>query len=171
MSREKKEDIMKVKITIISLFILSCFIFLTGCQQKKAIEQTVLNNKELYVGDNTSVYNLVNSLNNNDYFDMIELQTKEAPYGVIITYNNHLSNDEHRKIALNNATYILAFVHNADWVNFKWKKDQSETTVTREQLTKLYENDLMGSYTEKELNQWIQEKLAHPKLLAKIWQE
>lgn len=92
----------------------------------------------------------------------LELQTTEEPYGIIVNYAQTKISDEleldYRELALFNATYVLALVHNAGWVTFNFL--EQSFTVTREELQQLYQKDVREFQNDEELSTFIQPILA-----------
>lgn len=92
----------------------------------------VLAYKNSYVGDNSSISNILNNLPANEYLNGIELKTQSEPYGIIAKYkitNNEIElsfeDKSTRKLSqgdilLNNAVIIFALVQNADYIEYKF---------------------------------------------------
>lgn len=151
---------------IIRLFFFSFLIllFLNGCNSNEVIEnEDIFKFKNSYVGDNSAVGNITRELPipNGEQLNGLELKTSEEPYGIILNYITEENSPEietnYNELVLYNATFILALVHNADWVKFNFVG--GEFIVNREELESFYGKDIRDFNNEDELIMFIQEYL------------
>ncbi|WP_026688789.1 DUF4825 domain-containing protein [Alteribacter aurantiacus] len=147
--------------------VLSCFIIIIGVSGCNSIEQNepedLFQFKDSYVGDAGVVGSITRELPNpnGEQVHGLELETTNKPYGVILNYIESEKSEgiatDYNELALYNASFILALVHNADWVSFKFL-DQ-ELTITREDTQSFFEKDITQFNSEQELSSFIQETL------------
>ncbi len=156
---------------IVYIGLLAGSLLLYGCASDTVTqEEDLYRYHNSYVGDNGAVGNITRQLPNptGEQMSGLELQTTEEPYGIIVHYAQAKISDEpesdYRELALFNATYVLALVHNADWVTFNFV-DQT-FTVTREKLQNLYQKDIRDFRNEEELSRYIQSFLADESKVA-----
>ncbi|WP_404328616.1 DUF4825 domain-containing protein [Mesobacillus maritimus] len=145
-------------------FLLFILLFLNGCNLNEVNkEEDIFQFKDSYVGDAGAVGNITNLLPkpNGEQGSGLELKTTEEPYGVILNYasveKSEGTETNYEELALYNATFILALVHNADWVTFNFV--EQEFVVTREELQRFYGTDIREFNNEDDLNRFIQENL------------
>ncbi|WP_134703160.1 DUF4825 domain-containing protein [Ammoniphilus sp. YIM 78166] len=145
-------------------FLMIVLLILNGCSPTDVHkEDDLFQYKNSYVGDNGAVGKIASRLPNpnGEHPNGMELQTKEEPFGIILNYIEAEKSDgmetNYKELALYNATFILALVHNAEWVQFNFV--EKEFIVTREKLHSLYEKDIRQFNNEEELRKVIIEKL------------
>ncbi|WP_246943596.1 DUF4825 domain-containing protein [Bacillus pinisoli] len=131
--------------------LLSIFIILfisIGCTSTDERDD-IFKWKGTYVGDNSSVAGILNSLQNKDNLNGFELQTKEEPYGIILHYDDLSIKED----ILYNATFIFALIHNADWITFT--NGMQRTTITRSELHDWYGTNLNSKESTEDLVEMI----------------
>ncbi len=153
------------KILVIALTLFFVFSILTGCEsnesksvngiQKINIEK-LIQYKDSYVGDNSSVGGILYNLPGNIYVKQFSLQTNTTPYGIKVNYgleqNSNLKEDDFnkfwnsesvRKIFLNNSTTLFILVKNVDKVEFELDTPSKQSfSITRKELEAFYGKDL-----------------------------
>lgn len=153
------------KRTRLFFFSVLILLLLGGCNSKPPpAKDDLFRFKDSYVGDNGAVGNIINGLRSPDgeKSNEFELKTTEEPYGIIVDYKTDetvaSAEKNYKETALYNATFILALIKNADWVQFNFVED--EVTVTRADLESWYsEKDLRAFQTQEELTSFSQEYL------------
>ncbi len=154
------------RLAIISVFVFS--LGMVGCS--KSTEQkvtsteskvdliTVLKYKDSYVGDNSAIGGIVNSLPANIYKEGIELQTTSKPYEITIRYkgfkeidirfeDDSLISSSFSQVMKNNALIILSLIKNADIVNFDID-DGTVLTYKRNELVDVHKEDFGNNLEE-----------------------
>jgi hypothetical protein len=156
---------------ILYMAIVAGALLLHGCAPSTVTqEEDLFRYHNSYVGDNGAVGNITRRLPKpaGEQMSGIELQTTEEPYGMILNYAQAKISEEHimdySELALFNASYVLALVHNADWVTFNFVEDT--ITVTREKLQQLYQKDIREFQNDEELSTFIQPILADERKVA-----
>lgn len=133
---------MKNKFKVLVPVILTVSLSLIGCgnnsdkistQDGKTTSQIetydLIKYKDSYVGDNSSVGNIIGKLPGNEYNAGFSLQTDKEPYGITINYKakENLSEDNYNKFWSDkkvteflekNAVVVLALVKNAEIIEF-----------------------------------------------------
>ena len=140
----------------LSSFLLLAILIVSGCNTKNG-EEDIFKFKDSYVGDNSAIGNIVNQLQGAEYFKGIELKTKEKPYGIILNYDWSESEQNYKKTAIYNATFLFALVQNVDWIIFDF--GNQEYKITKEILQNWYGEDFSGLQSEDELKTFIQKHL------------
>lgn len=143
---------------------LSMFlILLSGCSSNSnAVDADPFQYKDAYIGDNSAVVNTLMHLQGADHFSGFELQTKEEPYGMTVSYDWTESELNPKETAINNTSYLFALIQNADWVTFHFETvaGAEEYKITREELRAGYDMDLRAIEDEGELKGYIEELIA-----------
>nr|WP_256376322.1 DUF4825 domain-containing protein [Solibacillus sp. R5-41] len=85
------------------------------------------------------------------------MQTREKPYGIILNYDWLESEQNYKKTAIYNSTYLFALVQNVDWITFIFGNQQYK--ITKEDLQNWYGEDFSGLQSEDELKTFIQKQL------------
>src|SRR4051794_19168157 len=123
-------------------FTMLILLFLNGCNSSN-VNEGIFQFKGSYVGDSIAVVNIVNQLPSGEYFEGVELKTKEEPYGIILNYEGIEAEEiekKYKETAIYNATFIFALVQNAEWITFKF--DNQEYKVAKENLQDWYGKEL-----------------------------
>lgn len=135
-------------------------VLLSGCSSNVSSEAGIFQYKGSYVGDNSTVINIVKQLSHNKELSQISLEIKKESYGVVLEYKDMdvtRVDKEMKETVISNSTYIFTLSKQVDWITFKFA-DQ-EFSVTREQLQKWYGKELDRFTNEKDLKGLIQEHL------------
>ncbi|WP_404451810.1 DUF4825 domain-containing protein [Virgibacillus necropolis] len=141
-------------------FSLLLLLLITGCNSSSNVNEDLFKFKDSYVGDNSVVENIVRQLPNGEYVEGFELETKEAPYGMILEYGDieaTMIDDAIKETAIYNATFIFALVKNAEWITFEFGKQTH--TVTKKKLQGWYGKELSEFTNEDNLRNLIEEYL------------
>lgn len=117
------------------------------------VHKNVFAYKGAYVGDNSAVINIANQLKGAEYIHSFELKTDKAPYGVIIKYNLPNLDNDFKKIAINDATYLFTLLRNADFINFRMANE--DVILTKAMLIKWYGDDFTNIDNEQQLKAFI----------------
>ena len=107
---------MKQILKFLSLSLLVILI-VSGCNTNNRKED-IFKFKDSFVGDNSAVGSIVNQLQGAKYLKWFELEIKEKPYGIILNYDWSESEQNYKKTAVFNATFLFTLVQNAEWVTF-----------------------------------------------------
>ncbi|MEF9951355.1 MAG: DUF4825 domain-containing protein [Clostridium sp.] len=122
--------------------------------------KSLIKYKNSYIGNATSVSQIVNLLPGNKFSSGISLQTSTKPYGLNVNYNANSKKDDYAKfwkdnnsniVLEKNAVVMFSLIQNADYVEFN--VDDASTTplkFTRESLTKKYEKELTNLFKTNE---------------------
>jgi len=159
------------------VLLLFCMSFLsTGCQKSESsdmeIEQTspiamdldkLLKYKDSYIGDNSAVGGILFELPGNIYVNNYYLETGVLPFAVEVDYgikNNsgleevdldkYWTDENTKKIFLNNAAAFFILVQNADEVRFN--------LFTSEKRAFLISRDEMEDFLGKDLRKYAENK-------------
>jgi hypothetical protein len=157
---------------VLPLLMFALFI-LNGCNSTEVNKEDLFQFKDSYVGDAGAVGNITRQLPNpnGEQLNGLELKTTKEPYGIILNYIKAETSEEietnYRELALYNATFILALVKNADWVQYNF--DKQELKVTREELQKFYGKDIRQFNNEEELNMFIQKNLENKNKVSQFF--
>lgn len=146
---------MKRMFKLVSFFMLAILI-LSGCNTKNE-EEDVFKFRDSYIGDNSAVGSIVNQLQEAEHFKVFELETKEQPYGIILNYDWSAPEQDYKKAAIYNATFLFTLVRNADWTTFNF--DNQEYKLTREDLQGWYGEDLSNLKNENETKELTEKYL------------
>ena len=146
---------MKQMLKFLSLSLLVILI-VSGCNTNNEKED-IFKFKDSFVGDNIAVGNIVNQLQGAEHFKWFELETKEKPYGIILNYDWSESEQNYKKTAVFNATFLFTLVQNAEWVTFNF--DHQEYKITKENLQNWYGEDFSELKNEDDLKALTQKHL------------
>ncbi len=138
---------MKQIFKFLSLSLL-VIIIVSGCNTNNGKED-IFKFKDSFVGDNSAVGNIVSQLQGAENFKEFELKTKEKPYGIILNYDWSDSEQNYKRTAIYNATFLFALVQNADWITFNF--DNREYKITKENLQNWYGENFSELKSEDEL--------------------
>ena len=164
---------MKNKFKILYLVIIIVSLSLIGCesnsskiskQDVKTISQVktydLLKYKGSYVGDNSSVGNVIGKLPANAYSAGFSLETNKQPYGITINYkaNQSLGEEDYNKFwsgkKINeflekNAVVLLSLIQNADVIEFNVDNIGEKTyKYDRKSLEQKYGGDLKNLFKD-----------------------
>jgi hypothetical protein len=116
--------------------------------------------KNSYVGDNTSVGNIVAKLPANEYNAGFSLQTNKEPYGITINYkvNQNLGEENYykfwsdkkvNKFLEKNAVVLLSLIQNADVIEFNVDNiGEKSYKYDRKSLEQKYGGDLKDLFKD-----------------------
>ncbi|MFF3102510.1 DUF4825 domain-containing protein [Viridibacillus arvi] len=141
------------------LFSLLILLSLNGCNSRE-VNEDIFQYKASYVGDNSTVGNIVKLLLNSEYLDGFELKTIEEPYGILINYKGISAEDiekNYKETAIYNATFIFTLVKNAKWITFNF--DDQEYKITKQELESWYGKELSEYMSEEDLTKLTQKYL------------
>ncbi|MGE7926044.1 DUF4825 domain-containing protein [Viridibacillus arvi] len=150
---------MKQMLKFLSLSLLVILI-VSGCNTNNGKEdgkEDIFKFKDSLVGDNSAVGNIVNQLQGAEHLKGFELETKERPYGIILNYDWSESEQNYKKTAIFNATFLFTLVQNADWITFNF--DNQEYKITKENLQNWYGEDFSELKNEYDLKALTQKHL------------
>lgn len=149
------------------LFSLSVLLLLNGCSSANT-SKDLFELKGSYIGDNSAVVHIVHQLLHEEKFKKLELQTKEQPYGIHLAYEDISGGDnEHKKVAIYNATFIFALIQNADWITFQF--DDTEYTLTKKELESWYTQQLSDFSSEQSLKELATDYLNDEEKVNKLF--
>lgn len=160
------------KVTRYIVFSMLLMLILSGCSSNASLKEDIFQYKGSYVGDNSAVGNIVNSLPHNKELKQISLQTKKEPYGVTLDYkgiNSTMVEKELKETAIFNSTFIFALIKNADWITFRFP--DHEYTVTKENLQKWYGKKFDGITNEKDLKKFINDHLKNEREVNQLFKD
>ena len=146
---------MKQMLKFLSMSLLVILI-ISGCNTNNEKED-IFKFKDSFVGDNSAVGNIVNQLQGAEHFKGFELETKEKPYGIILNYDWSESEQNYKKTAVFNATFLFTLVQNAEWITFNF--DNQEYKITKENLQNWYGEDFSELKNEDDLKALTQKHL------------
>ena len=146
---------MKQILKFLSLSLLVILI-VSGCNTNNEKED-LFKFKDSFVGDNSAVGNIVNQLQGAEHFKGFELKTKEKPNGIILNYEWSDLEQNYKKTAVYNATFLFTLVQNLEWVNFNFANQ--EYKITKENLQNWYGEDFSEFKSEDDLKALTQKHL------------
>ena len=135
-------------------------VMLAACNSTDDAPDDLFQFKDAYVGDNSAVGNLIGRLPGNMNVKQILLETQTEPYGVVIDYEDAMTEEERKEIAIHNASFIFALIQNADRATFNFS--EHPYSITRSELQEWYGTELRDISTESELRDLIQSHLDDP---------
>ncbi|PID15291.1 DUF4825 domain-containing protein [Sporosarcina sp. P34] len=157
-------------------YFLSSFIlllFLTGCSSTtNQSSEDLFQYKGSFIGDNSAVIHIIEQLRDAEKFEKVSLETKTAPYGMTIKYENMdatIGESEYKKTAIYNASYLFALINNAEWASFEFEGDTY--TIHKTKLQDWYGKELNDFTNEEELDGFIQEKLQDDSEVQQLFME
>lgn len=139
----------KIKVLVPLILILSLSLVGCGMNSEKKSKYNIKNTstveaydliiyKGSYVGDNSSVGNIIKSLPANEYSAGFSLQTSKEPYEIIVNYkanenlgeenyNKFWSDKKPAKLLEKNAVVLLSLVTNAEIIKFNVDNIEKES--------------------------------------------
>lgn len=123
--------------------------------------------KNTYVGDNSTILNIVRELQYSEKLDEISLKTETEPYGITVEYEDPETG--RREAALYNTTFLLALVPNADWVTIYY--GDAGYAFTREKLEEWYGTSLSSFTSEEELDSFIKRYVEDEETLRSFFED
>lgn len=150
------------KILIEAMLLVAALFIMGACSPLLAAEETDLFEYEgAVVGNNSAVFNTLNRLPGAEHFTGFELETKQQPYGIIVSYDWTQAASSDKETAVRNATYLFTLIDNVDWVQFDFDTGAGveQYRLTREQLQAWYEVDLTGIDEQEKLEELLEQYL------------
>lgn len=120
----------------------------------EAIE-SAYSNKTAYVGDNSKVGGILNSMGNpnNTTWGGMELHTSEKPYGLIASYigdeEAHNYYSQNQSTLRQRALILLALIDNADYVKISVSNEES---ARQWEYSRVWAEELMGGDVREQTN-------------------
>ena len=142
-----------LKFLFLSLLVI---LIVSGCNTNNE-KENLFKFKDSFVGDNSAVGNIVNQLQGAKHFKGFELKTKEKPYGIILNYDWSDLEQNYKKTAVFNATFLFTLVQNLEWVHFNFANQ--EYKITKENLQNWYGEDFSEFKNEDDLKALTQKHL------------
>ncbi|WP_066172769.1 DUF4825 domain-containing protein [Bacillus marinisedimentorum] len=139
------------------LLLMSFSLLLNGCSSVENAKEDIFGFKGTYIGDANTLGNMIRQLPSAEYFEGMELKTKEKPYGMVLAYSiedEPVNEAAVKKTVLANAAFLFALVKNADWITFAF--GDQRYTVTKEDLQKWYGKELASFKSADDLENLIQ---------------
>jgi len=161
---------MKQMLKFLSLSLLVILI-VSGCNANNEEEdgkEDIFKFKESFVGNNSAVGNIVNQLQGAEHLKGFELETKEKPYGINLNYDWLDSEQNYKKTAIFNATFLFTLVQNVDWITFNF--DNQEYKITKENLQNRYGKDFSELESEDDLKVLTQKHLENEDKVNQLFQ-
>ena len=167
----KGKRLVMVVIGFLCIFTLSGLLLTSGLT-KEDIEprptaynvDVLLKNKTAYVGDNSKVVTLINSLPYANVRGEVSLQTRKTPYEIQVIYdfsNVYIDPKEMKTTFQNNATLLFSLIKNVDIINFNLKGTGEEIKY------QFNRGDLQKSFN-KDLREYGKDSLAFETLLNSL---
>ncbi|WP_227429919.1 DUF4825 domain-containing protein [Psychrobacter sp. I-STPA6b] len=122
--------------------------------------------KGTYVGNNSAVSHILNNLSVTGYSKNFELETQQAPYGIILNYDGAQTLQQRQKIVVYTATYLFTLIRNVDWITYNFASQRY--TISKTQLQNWYKEDLSTFRSEDELNSLIEQQLMDSEKLNQL---
>ena len=146
-------------------------LIVSGCNANNEEEdgkEDIFKFKESFVGNNSAVGNIVNQLQGAEHLKGFELETKEKPYGINLNYDWLDSEQNYKKTAIFNATFLFTLVQNVDWITFNF--DNQEYKITKENLQNRYGKDFSELESEDDLKVLTQKHLENEDKVNQLFQ-
>ncbi|MCH3963377.1 MAG: DUF4825 domain-containing protein [Clostridium sp.] len=151
---------LKISITIIIILLLGLISFRINSfkisnQSPEAKSQAktydLIKYKDSYVGDNSSVGNIISRLPANAYNTGFSLQTSKKPYGITINYKaiQDLKEKDYNNFLEKNAAVLFFLIQNADFVEFNVENiNEKSYKYNRKNLEEKYGINLKKLFTD-----------------------
>lgn len=134
-----------------AIALASGMLVLSGCGTA-ATQTDLFEQQGTYLGDNSSVRDIVQQLPHGDQLKKMELSTKEKPYQLTLRYAGYDEGQVEQKsnrTAIYNATALFTLIPNVDQVNMTIEDNSYH--FTKQQLRKWYGKDFTTYDNEKAL--------------------
>lgn len=166
--KKKNRLIALIFIMVLSLNLIGCKDSSTETSDQNIEDITQIKSGELikykdsYIGDNSTVINIVSRLPANIYIQSFNLKTNEEPYEIAIYYKvneeiedeNYLTfwNDKNSKDLLeNNAIVLFSLIPNVDIIKFEIDNAEDDFyEYSRKELESKYNVDLVDISNNKD---------------------
>lgn len=156
---------MSNKFKILLSIILTVSLSLIGCgsnslKTSNKDNYDFIKYKDSYVGDNSSVVNILSNLPAHEYGAGCSLQTNRKPYEIMVNYNvnRSLGEDNYNKFWKNkkayellekNAVVLLSLIKNVDVIRFNIFNIDKKS-YTRQELEQKYDGDLKKLFKDND---------------------
>ncbi|WP_312193391.1 DUF4825 domain-containing protein [Exiguobacterium sp.] len=140
-----------MKKTVGAIILASGMLILGGCGTA-ATQTDLFEQQGTYLGDNSSVRDIVQQLPHGNQLKKMELSTKEKPYQLTLRYGGYTEGQVEQKsnrTAIYNATALFTLIPNVDQVNMMI--EDASYHFTKQQLRDLYGKDFTAYDNEKAL--------------------
>lgn len=140
-----------MKKTVGAIILASGMLILGGCGTA-ATQTDLFEQQGTYLGDNSSVRDIVQQLPHGNQLKKMELSTKEKPYQLTLRYGGYTEGQVEQKsnrTAIYNATALFTLIPNVDQVNMMI--EDASYHFTKQQLRDWYGKDFTVYDNEKAL--------------------
>lgn len=140
-----------MKKTVGAIILASGMLILGGCGTA-ATQTDLFEQQGTYLGDNSSVRDMVQQLPHGNQLKKMELSTKEKPYQLTLRYGGYTEGQVEQKsnrTAIYNATALFTLIPNVDQVNMTI--EDASYHFTKQQLRDWYGKDFTAYDNEKAL--------------------
>ncbi|WP_058703466.1 DUF4825 domain-containing protein [Exiguobacterium indicum] len=137
--------------TVGAIVLASGMLILGGCGTA-ATQTDAFEEQGTYLGDNSSVRDIVQQLPHGDQLEKMELSTKDKPYQLTLRYAGYEEGQVEQKsnrTAIYNATALFTLIPNVDHVNMTI--EDASYYFTKQQLRDWYGKDFTAYDNEKAL--------------------
>ncbi|MDT0174084.1 DUF4825 domain-containing protein [Exiguobacterium sp. BRG2] len=140
-----------MKKTVGAIILASGMLILGGCGTA-ATQTDLFEQQGTYLGDNSSVRDIVQQLPHGNQLKKMELSTKEKPYQLTLRYGGYTEGQVEQKsnrTAIYNATALFTLIPNVDQVNITI--EDASYHFTKQELRDWYGKDFTTYNNEKAL--------------------
>ena len=140
-----------MKKTVGAIVLAGGMMILAGCGTA-ATQTDLFKQQGTYLGDNSSVRDIVQQLPHGDQLKKMELSTKDKPYQLTLRYAGYEEGQVEQKsnrTAIYNATALFTLIPNVDQVNMTI--EDASYYFTKQQLRDWYGKDFTTYDNEKAL--------------------
>jgi len=140
-----------MKKTVGAIILASGMLILGGCGTA-ATQTDLFEQQGTYLGDNSSVRDIVQQLPHGNQLKKMELSTKEKPYQLTLRYGGYTEGQVEQKsnrTAIYNATALFTLIPNVDQVNMMI--EDASYHFTKQELRDWYGKDFTTYNNEKAL--------------------
>ena len=140
-----------MKKTVGAIILASGMLILGGCGTA-ATQTDLFEQQGTYLGDNSSVRDIVQQLPYGNHLKKMELETKDKPYQLTLRYAGYEEGQVEQKsnrTAIYNATVLFTLIPNVDQVNMTI--EDASYHFTKQQLRDWYGKDFTAYDNEKAL--------------------
>ncbi len=140
-----------MKKTVGAIVLAGGMMILAGCGTA-ATQTNLFKQQGTYLGDNSSVRDIVQQLPHGDQLKKMELSTKDKPYQLTLRYAGYEEGQVEQKsnrTAIYNATALFTLIPNVDQVNMTI--EDASYYFTKQQLRDWYGKDFTTYDNEKAL--------------------
>lgn len=146
----------------LSLVLILSLSFLVGCQKTVESDPSLYSFKTDYLGNNSKISGLVNSLEFSKDYDFMELATSQQPYGLRLYFKEDLDKEDINKMNKTSAI-IFSLVGNLDYIDYV-SLNNMEYRVKRENMDSFTMSVLGYRLEELGKNELVFKKLENLKL-------